>query len=334
MTRVAPSRRALLSALASSAALALPAVAQQRSSEAASWPSRPVRLVVPFPAGGGTDIHARIVARKLSEKFGQPFVVDNRSGANGRIGYDQVAKAAPDGHTLVMGTGGLTILPSLYSDLTFDPMADLLPISTVVRIQNVMILHPSIPATTLAEFIAHARAHPGRIDYATTGPGNPPHLASALLISMTGIEMNHVPFVGDTPALTNLIGGHVQMFISPMAGAMPHIRDGRVRPIAVSARRRAVALPEIPTFEEAGLPGYDVASWFGVLGPARLPRAIAERLNAALVEIVAMPDVRADFIAAGSDPASCTIEEFQALMRENYTNFARIIETSGARRQD
>jgi tripartite-type tricarboxylate transporter receptor subunit TctC len=323
-------RRTLLAAPALLAA-ALPAAAQQAAS---AWPTRPVRLVVPFPAGGGTDIHARIVARKLSEMLGQPFVVDNRGGANGQIGYDHVAKAAPDGYTLVMGTGGLTILPSLYPRMTFDPMADLLPISTVVRIQNVMILHPSIPATTLAEFIAYARANPGKVDYATTGPGNPPHLAAALLISMTGIEMNHVPFIGDTPALTNLIGGHVQMFISPMAGAMPHIREGRVRPIAVSARRRAVALPEIPTVEEAGLPGYDVASWCGVLGPARLPRPIAERLNAALVEIVAMPDVRADFIAAGSDPASTTMEEFQALMRENFTNFARIIEASGARRQD
>jgi len=289
---------------------------------------------VPFPAGGGTDIHARIVARKLSETLGQPVVVDNRAGANGQIGYDHVAKSAPDGYTLVMGTGGLTILPSLYPRMTFDPMADLMPISTVVRIQNVMILHPSIAATTLEEFIAHARARPGRVDYATTGPGNPPHLAAALLISMTGIEMNHVPFIGDTPALTNLIGGHVQMFISPMAGAMAHIREGRVRPIAVSARRRAVALPEIPTFEEAGLAGYDVASWFGVLGPARLPAPIAERLNAALVAIVAMPDVQADFIAAGSDPASTTMPEFQELMRANFANFARIIEASGARRQD
>jgi tripartite-type tricarboxylate transporter receptor subunit TctC len=287
---------------------------------------------VPFPAGGGTDIHARIVARHLADMLGQSFVIDNRAGATGQIGYDHVAKSQPDGHTLVMGTGGLTILPSLYPRLAFDPMRDFQPISLVVRIQNVMIVHPSVQANTLSEFIALARANPGGIDYASTGVGNPPHLSAELLKTMARIEMNHIPFTGDTPALTNLIGGHVRMFISPMAGAMPHIREGRVRPLAVTSRTRSVALPEVPTMEEAGLPGYDITSWFGLLAPAGTPRPIVDALNAALVRIVAMPEVRAEFVAAGSDPTSTTVEEFERLMRDNLESFARIIQASGARR--
>jgi tripartite-type tricarboxylate transporter receptor subunit TctC len=299
---------------------------------AQTYPGRPVRIVVPFPAGGGTDIHARIVARHLADMLGQSFVIDNRAGATGQIGYDHVAKSQPDGHTLVMGTGGLTILPSLYPRLAFDPMRDFQPISLVVRIQNVMIVHPSVQANTLSEFIALARANPGGIDYASTGVGNPPHLSAELLKTMARIEMNHIPFTGDTPALTNLIGGHVRMFISPMAGAMPHIREGRVRPLAVTSRTRSVALPEVPTMEEAGLPGYDITSWFGLLAPAGTPRPIVDALNAALVRIVAMPEVRAEFVAAGSDPTSTTVEEFERLMRDNLESFARIIQASGARR--
>jgi tripartite-type tricarboxylate transporter receptor subunit TctC len=298
---------------------------------AQAYPGRPVRIVVPFPAGGGTDIHARIVARHLADMFGQSFVIDNRAGATGQIGYDHVAKSQPDGHTLVMGTGGLTILPSLYPRLAFDPMRDFQPISLAVRIQNVMIVHPSVQANTLSEFIALARANPGGIDYASTGIGNPPHLSAELLKTMARIEMNHIPFTGDTPALTNLIGGHVRMFISPMAGAMPHIREGRVRPLAVTSRTRSVALPDVPTMEEAGLPGYDITSWFGLLAPAGTPRPIVDALNAALVRIVAMPEVRAEFVAAGSDPTSTTVEEFERLMRDNLESFARIIQASGAR---
>ncbi len=312
------------------AVLALPLLAATPAA-AQAWPTHAVRLVVPFPPGGGTDIHARIVARRLTEALGQSVVVENRAGATGQIGYDHVAKAAPDGHTLVMATAGLTILPSLYSNLSFDPLKDLQPVSLVVRIQNVMVVHPSLPVRSLAEFLAYARANPGKVDYASTGPGNPPHLSAELLKMMTGIQMNHVPFTGDTPALTNLVGGHVQMFIAPMAGAMPHIRDGRMRAIAVTGRSRATALPAVPTFAEEGLAGYEITSWFGLMAPARTPRPILERLNAEVVRIVAMPEVRQDFIAGGSDPTSTSIAEFEAMLPADFERFARIIRASGAK---
>lgn len=299
----------------------------------AAWPERYVRLVVPFIAGGGTDIHARIVAEKLHDAFKEPFVVDNIPGGTGQVGYANVARSAPDGYSLVMGTGGLTILPSLYSKLGFEPLKDFQPISQLVRIQNVMVVHPSVPANTLQEFVALAKASPGQIEYASTGIGNPPHLSGELLKSMAGIEMHHVPYKADNAVMPDLIAGRVKMFICPLAIALPFIESRQVRPLAVTARTRAAALPDVPTMAEAGLPGYEIASWYGVLAPAGTPRDIVDRLNAALRSIVAMPDVREKFVQNGSEPTGTTVEEFEAIVRGNLESFARIIQASGVKPQ-
>jgi tripartite-type tricarboxylate transporter receptor subunit TctC len=289
--------------------------------------------VVPFIAGGGTDIHARIVADKLHQIFGQPFVIDNIAGGTAQVGYANVARSAPDGYSLLMGTGGITILPSLYTKLAFDPLKDFAPISQVVRIQNVMIVHPSVQATTLGEFIALAKAEPGKIEYASTGIGNPPHLSGELLKSMAGIEMHHVPYKADNAVMPDLIAGRIKMFLCPLAIALPFIESKQVRALAVTAKTRAASLPDVPTMDEAGLSGYDIASWYGMLAPTGTPPEIIEKLNAAVVKIVAMPDVREKFLQNGSEPTGTSIEEFRQIMRSNFDNFAKIIAASGVKPQ-
>lgn len=309
-------------------ASAAPASAQ---SSAQGWPDRHVRFIVPFIAGGGTDIHARIVAEKLHEIFGQPFVIDNIAGGTAQVGYAATARAAPDGYTFVMGTGGITILPSLYPKLAFHPLKDFQPVSQLVRIQNVMVVHPSVPANSVKEFIALAKAQPGKIEYASTGVGNPPHLAGELLKSMAGIDMHHIPYKADNAVMPDLVAGRIKMFICPLAVALPFVKSGQLRPLAVTARERAPALPEVPTMEEAGLPGYEIASWYGVLAPAGVPRDIVDRLNGALVKIAAMPDVREKFMLNGSEPTGTSVAEFEQIMRKNLESFGKIIEASGAK---
>jgi len=301
---------------------------------ATAWPEKMVRIVVPFIAGGGTDIHARIVADELNKMFGQQFLVVNMPGGTAQVGYGYVAKAPPDGYTFVMGTGGITILPSLYTKLPFHPLKDFAPVSQLVRIQNVMVVHPSVPAKTLKEFIALARAQPGKITYASTGVGNPPHLAGELLKSMAKIDIYHVAYKADNAVMPDLIGGRLEMFISPLAVALPFIEAKRIRPIAVTAKTRASSLPDIPTMDEAGLKGYEVTSWYGVLAPAGTPQDVIERMNAALLKIVAMPAVRERFMQNGSEPTGTSPEQFRKIIDGNLKNFAKIIEASGAKPLD
>jgi tripartite-type tricarboxylate transporter receptor subunit TctC len=301
---------------------------------AAPWPDKLVKIIVPFIAGGGTDIHARIVTDELSKIFGQQFMVVNMPGGTAQVGYGAAAKASPDGYTFVMGTGGLTILPSLYTKLPFDPLKDFQPVSQLVRIQNVMVVHPSVPARTLKEFIALAKARPGKITYASTGVGNPPHLAGELLKTMAKIDIYHVAYKADNAVMPDLIGGRIEMFISPLAVALPFIEAKRIRPIAVTAKTRAASLPDIPTMDEAGLKGYEVTSWYGILAPAGTPREIVDRMNGALLKIVAMPNIREKFVQNGSEPTGTSVEEFRAIIEGNLKNFARIIEASGAKPLD
>lgn len=301
---------------------------------AAPWPEKMVRIVVPFIAGGGTDIHARIAAEELNKMFGQRFMVVNMPGGTAQVGYSYVAKAPADGYTFIMGTGGLTILPSLYTKLPFHPLRNFQPVSQLVRIQNVMVVHPSVPVKSLKEFIALAKAQPGKITYASTGVGNPPHLAGELLKTMGKIDIYHVAYKADNAVMPDLIGGRLEMFISPLAVALPFIETKRIRPIAVTAKTRAASMPDIPTMDEAGLKGYEVTSWYGVLAPAGTPREIVDRLNGALLKIVAMPSVRARFVENGSEPTGTSVEEFRSIIEENLTNFAKIIEASGAKPLD
>jgi tripartite-type tricarboxylate transporter receptor subunit TctC len=301
---------------------------------AAPWPDKIVRIVVPFIAGGGTDIHARIVGDELSKMLGQQFLIVNMPGGTAQVGYGYVAKAPADGYTFVMGTGGLTILPSLYTKLPFQPLKDFEPVSQLVRIQNVMVVHPSVPAKTLKEFIALAKAQPGKITYASTGVGNPPHLAGELLKTMAKIDIYHVAYKADNVVMPDLIGGRLEMFISPLAVALPFVEAKRLRAIAVTAKTRAPALPDVPTMDEAGLKGYEITSWYGILAPAGTPREIVDRMNVALVKIVAMPAVREKFAQNGSEPTGTSVEEFRRIIEGNLKNFARIIEASGAKPLD
>lgn len=301
---------------------------------AAPWPDKLVKIIVPFIAGGGTDIHARIVADELVKIFGQQFMIVNLPGGTAQVGYAAAAKSPPDGYTFVMGTGGLTILPSLYTKLPFHPLRDFQPVSQLVRIQNVMVVHPSLPATTLKEFIALAKAQPGKITYASTGVGNPPHLAGELLKTMAKIDIYHVAYKADNAVMPDLIGGRIEMFMSPPAVAMPYIEAKRIRPIAVTAKTRAASLPDVPTMDEAGLKGYEVTSWYGILAPAGTPREIVDRMNGALLKIVAMPSVREKFAQNGSEPTGTSVDAFSTIIQDNLKNFAKIIQASGAKPLD
>ena len=328
MTPHAPRTRGFMTRLLGVLFAAL-AVVGSASAQAQAWPARPVRIVVVFPPGGATDIYARLLAQGLQEAFDQNFVVENRAGAAGVIGFDHIAKSAPDGYTLGLGLGAMTIMPSLRSNLPFDPVRDFAPISIMLYAQNVLIVNQSVPANNLKELIAYAKANPGKLNYASSGIGATPHLSIELLKTMAGIDINHVPYKGDAPAVTDLLGGQVQMYCSTIGGSIQYIRQGRVKAFAVTGRRRSAALPELPTMEEAGLPGYEVVSWYGLIAPAGTPRDIVNRLNAAVVKTVATPAVREKIIASGSDPATNSPEEFRALIRDNVERYGQIVRAAG-----
>ena len=306
-------------------------VAAAPPASAQAWPSRPVRIVVAYPAGGATDIYARQLAAGMQEILGQPVLVENRAGATGIIGFDHVAKSAPDGYTLGIGLGALTIMPSLHSKLPFDVLRDFAPISVMLYSQNVLIVNPSLPVKSVKELIALAKSQPGKLNYASSGLGATPHLSMELLKSMAGIDINHVPYKGDAPAVTDVIAGQVQMYCSTIGGSIQHVRSGRVRALAVTGKVRAAALPDIPTMEEAGLPGYEIVSWYGLIAPARTPPEIIDRLNAAVVKVVSNPEMREKIIASGSDPATNTPAQFQALIRDNIARFGEIARAAGVR---
>jgi tripartite-type tricarboxylate transporter receptor subunit TctC len=298
-----------------------------------SYPTGPVRLVVPYPAGGPASIVAHVIGEKLSESLGQAVIVDNRSGAGGNLGTEIVAKAAPDGQTLLLGTNGpLVVNVTLYSTLPFDPLKDFAPISYVASIPLVLIAHPSVPASTLQELIALAKAKPGALSYASSGNGSGGHLAGALLASMAGLDMVHVPYRGAAPATTDLIAGHVPLMFDGLAAALPYIKAGKVKALGVATPHRAAAAPEIPTIAEQGLPGYEIASWYGVLAPAGTPAPIVDRLHREIVRILDLPDVNEQlFVKSGLEKVASTPEEFAATLRREIPQYERIVRLSGAK---
>jgi len=312
-------------ALAALLCTALNAVAQT-----AAFPNRPVTLVVPFPPGGGTDTGARIVAQKLAAKWGQQVIVENKGGAAGSIGADLVAKAKPDGYTILMGNiGTQAINPSLYKKLPYDPDKAFAPISLVAELPLAMMVNPQVPAKTAKEFIAYAKAKPGQLSYSSSGAGGAPHLAAEMFKLAAGSFIVHVPYRGGGPAVQDLIAGHVQLSFMTVLEASGHIKAGKLRALAVTSARRVSALAEVPTLAESAVPGFDSISWIGLLAPAGTPKEIVEKISADTREVIAAEDVNARLVELGAIPAANTPAQFGALIDKDRARYAKIIQERG-----
>jgi tripartite-type tricarboxylate transporter receptor subunit TctC len=311
------------------AALALPGLGAMAQT---AWPDRPVRVIVPFPPGGSNDIVARFLAEAMREQVGQPVLVENRAGAGGNIGADAVAKAAPDGLTLlVTAPPALVINEHLYRSMPFSPERDLVPVALVAAVPIVLMVPASSPVTSLAELIALAKREPGRLSFGSSGIGTTNHLAGELLKSMAGLDIVHVPYRGAAPAMTDLIGGRLQLYFDNMPGVLPQIRDGRVRALAVCGARRAAQLPDVPTMAEAGLPGFVVSSWFGMAAPAATPEALVARINAAVLAALGTAALRERLATAGAEPGELDAPGFARFVAAERLLWGRVVRESGAR---
>jgi tripartite-type tricarboxylate transporter receptor subunit TctC len=299
-----------------------PAAAQE-------WPAKPITLVVPFAAGGTTDLVARPLAQNLGARLGQSVVVDNRAGAGGTIGAAAAAKAAPDGYTLFFATIAHTIAPGMYRNLSYDFVRDFDPITVVAEVPNVLIVHPSMPATTSAELVAYAKAHPGKVNFGSAGPGSVEHLSGELYRSMAGIDIVHVPYKGGAPMMTDLIAGHIEMAIETSGSALQHIRGGAVRALAVSTREPSPFFPGVPPLDAAGLPGYDVTAWYGVLVPKGTPAAVESKLYQAVSEILKSPDMIARLAALGAVPGGEPPEKFAAFIAAETARWTKVVKEAG-----
>jgi tripartite-type tricarboxylate transporter receptor subunit TctC len=301
-------------------------------SSAPAFPAKPVRIIVAFPPGGGTDIVARILAQKLAESWGQQAIVDNRAGASGTIGTEVAARAAPDGYTWFMGTmGNLTVNQHLYQKMPVDPQRDLTALSQVVAVHFVMVSHPSLPAKNVKELIALAKARPGQINYASSGPGGAPHLAGELLKSTAGINLTHIPYKGSGPSFTDLLGGQVSLTFDSLLQALPYIKERRLNALAVLGPKRSPLLPQVPTATESGVPGYEITNWFGLTVPAATSKDLIARLYGDVSKALAQPDVRDRIHAMGADVIGSTPAEFAAFMRRETAKWAKVVRDANIR---
>ncbi|MBL8379002.1 MAG: tripartite tricarboxylate transporter substrate binding protein [Burkholderiales bacterium] len=311
------------------ALLALAPVATLAQTDA--YPTRQIRIVVPFPAGGATDIAARAIAERMAANWKQPVVVENRGGAGGNVGSEVVARSAPDGYTLVMGvTGSHAINISLYAKMPYDPVRDFEAISQVAVVPNVVVVHPSVKAGSLKEFVALARAQPGRLDYASLGSGTAAHLGMEMLKREAGLFMVHIPYRGSAPAVADLIAGQVQVMMDGLPSALPHVRAGRLRALALTSLKRSPAAPELQTIAES-YPGFYADAWSGLFAPKGTPRAIVERLSAETQRILKLPEVAARLAGLGAEPVGSTAAEFAAHVRREIDKWAQVVKSSGAR---
>jgi tripartite-type tricarboxylate transporter receptor subunit TctC len=311
------------------AALALVVLCGEAGAQ--TYPVRPIRVIVSVPAGGAPDVTARLISPALSAILGQQLVIDNRGGAGGLIGAELAANAAPDGYTLfVSSPGALTILPHMRK-VPFDTVRDFAPISLISIGPFLMMSHPSVPVKTVQDVIALAKAHPGKLNYASAGNGTPNHLAMELFKSATGINITHVPYKGAPQAVTDLIAGQMNLMFNSIASTLGHIRAGRLRGIGLAGPKRSAQLPEIPTISESGVPGFEAANWFGMFAPVKTPKAIVTRLNAAVVKVVHSPEIRSQFEALGADPVGSSIEEFATYVRNESERYAKVVKASGAK---
>ena len=296
---------------------------------AAEYPVKPVRVIVPFAPGGTNDVAARIVAEKFSERFAQSFVVDNRAGANGMVGAEIVARAAPDGYTLLVASAGIAVNPSIMKSLPYDTQRDFTPLGMVGGGPYLMVVHSAIGAKTVKEFVAWTKARPAQISYASVGVGSPSQLAAELLRMVSDIDMQHVPYKGGSAALPDLIAGRVAMFFGSISTLNPQMQAGRLRAIAVTTLTRSPALPEVPTFVESGFPGFEVNGWYGLLGPAKMPAVLVARLNAELQKVLAAGETQTRFAANGMEPAGGTAAAFDERIRNEMTKWAQVVHAAG-----
>ena len=299
---------------------------------AAAYPSKPIRIIVPFAAGGATDILARAIGQKMTEGLGQLVIVDNRPGAGGNIGSDVVAKAQPDGYTLLMGgVGPNAINATLYPKLPYDAANDFAPVAHVANVTNLLVVHPSVPAKSVKELIAIAKARPGKLTHASSSPGSAGHLAGEMMKIMAGIDMVTVNYKGSAPALVDLISGQVDLMFDNMPPSLPHIKSGKLKALAVSGGERTSVFPDLPTIAESGLPGFDAGSWFGILAPAGTPPAIVNRLNAVIMKSLTSPELRERLSSQGAAPVGGTPEQFGRHIRAEIAKWAKVIKAANVK---
>jgi tripartite-type tricarboxylate transporter receptor subunit TctC len=314
-------RNALLAALC-----ALPFAAS------AQYPDKPIRYVVPYPPGGPLDTVARLLGQKVSERLGQPVIVDNKPGAGGNIGADFVAKSAQDGYTILMGAVAThAINPALYAKMPYDPVKDFTPITLIGVTPNVLVVNPTVPAKDVKEFIAYAKANPGKLNFGSGSTGSAGHLAGELFNGMAGVQMTHIPYKGAAPAMQDLIGGQIHLMFDNMASSLPQVKAGKIRALAVTTPKRASAAPELPTIAESGLPGFDISTWFGLFAPANVPKDVVAKLHAEFARALALPDVREKLASLGIEPVGNKPEEFAAYIKSEAVKYGDVIKKSGAR---
>jgi tripartite-type tricarboxylate transporter receptor subunit TctC len=312
--------------------LGVPPTLAHAADAPAAFPSRPVRLIVPFTPGGSTDILARAVGQKLSESWGQPVVIDNRPGAGGIIGMELGAKSAPDGYTLVMGhVGTLAANPALYKSLPYDPISDFAPITLIAMVPNVLVVGPAVSSRTVAELVALAKSKPGALDYGSGGNGSAAHLATEYFKLKAGVDLQHIPYKGTAPALADLLGGQIALMITGLPPVLPHVKSGKLRILGVASAQRLKQFPEIPTIAESGVPGYEATQWYGILAPAQTPKDLVARLNRDIVKALKEPTVAEKLASEGADPVGNSPEQFAAFIRSEIDLWGRVIRATGAR---
>ena len=301
------------------------------SALAQAYPTKPVTIIVPFAAGGTTDILARIIGQALTAELGQSVVVDNRAGAGGNIGGQAAAKATPDGHTLFMGTVGThAINASLYKKMPFDPVKDFAPLTRVANVPNLLVANPAQPYKSVKDLIAYAKANPGKVNFGSSGNGSSIHLSGELFKSLAKVDMQHVPYKGSAPAVTDLLGNQIGIMFDNMPSAIQHVRSGKLVPLAVTTAKRSPELPSVPTIAEAGVPGYEATSWFGMFAPAGTPVPVLAKLNAAIVKVLAQPDVKKKINEQGAEVYSETPEQFAAFIQAESVKWGKVVKESGA----
>ena len=313
-------------AIAIAGVLGLPAATAAHAQQ--TFPSKPIRFIVPYGPGASTDNVTRIYGQKMLEAWGQSVIVDNRPGGNTVIGSEALVKAPPDGYTILLVVNTHAINPLLIANLPYDPIKDFAPVATIGAQEYVMAIHPSVPANNLKEFIAYARTRPGQLNFSSSGGGGLGHLSGELFNSVAGVRMMHVPYKGGAPAVTDLVAGQVQLMFSSAGAVLPNIKAGKLKALAVSGKTRIVALPDVPTFAEAGLPNFEATNWFGVLAPAATPRDIVNKLSAELIRVQSLPDVKEKLVNQGVDPWPGGPEQFAALIKSDLEKFARIVKSA------